>query len=1090
MSRDALVVGINAYDGLNRLTAPAHDAEAIAQLLTHHGDFQVRRLPEVVQDNRLQVGQKTQVTLEELEEAIVQLFLPSGRSIPDTALFYFSGHGLRKERGIPEGFLAASDANSKSGNWGIRLKWLREVLQESPIRQQIVWLDCCFSGELFNIDEANPGEKGKGRDRCFIAAAREFEIAYEGINDAHSVLTKAILEGLDPARGGDRWITNHSLSAFLSQQFESATQRPVFANFGEPIGLTRAAMPRQEVTHQVPTVAICPYKGLEYFDCNDQDPKYFYGRETLTDQLLDQVRQGSFLAIAGASGSGKSSVLRAGLIHQLKQGRRLSGSDRWQILILKPGEHPLQSLAKTFLDPNLSTVERAKQLEFAEQQLAQGAEGLRRLIQSSPHPKTLLVIDQFEEVFTLCQNLSERQQFFACLLGALELTQPSANNGDVNHPPDAAKTQNSKLSIVLAMRADFFGKCLEQDYGGLAQQIQQNLVTVTPMSREELQNAILKPAKQVSLNLEPELVSQMLTDVEGSPGSLPLLQYTLTELWKQRTDNCLQLKTYTQLGGVVGTLQKRATEVYNSFSPEQQAAAQHIFLSLTQLGEGTEDTRRRVLKQDLISDRFPEALIDVVVQRLADEKLIVTDEQNEKGGSNREAVIDVAHEALIRHWLLLRKWLNENRDQLRQKRKIEERAEEWRLHHKSKDYLLQGKPLADAKAFHKQQANTLSLSGLAVEFIQKSSRQKRVNQLRATSLLTFPTLVVFVAIVPHLRQANYDRAWSIIETRGAGTREALEVLTEGCREKQLLRWVPEYLSTLIWGNCAGLIGANLRNTDLRLADLRFVDLSNADLSGANLSGAGLIGANLRNTDLSGANLRDANLIGADLRDADLLVAELFDADLRLADLSNANLSFADLSSAELFSANLSGADLSNANLRFADLLSADLFDTDLSSALYTPETRFPQSFDPSDQGMYLIAPNADLLGANLTGADLIGANLSGADLIDANLIGADLSGANLIGADLSGANLTGADLIGANLRDANFTGADLLGANLFSANLRGADLRGADLIDADLRDANLRGATNLTPEQVKAARNWEEAIYDEEFRRQLGLEEE
>ncbi|NJL35960.1 MAG: hypothetical protein HC899_03785 [Leptolyngbyaceae cyanobacterium SM1_4_3] len=991
MSRDALVVGINSYDGLNRLTAPANDAEAIAQLLTHHSDFQVKRLPEVVQDNSLRVGQKTQVTLEELEEAIVQLFLPSGRSIPDTALFYFSGHGLRKERGIPEGFLATSDADPKSGNWGIRLKWLRELLQQSPVRQQIVWLDCCFSGELFNVDEANPGEKGKGRDRCFIAAAREFEVAYEGIDNAHSVLTKAILEGLDPARGGDRWTTNHSLSAFLSQQFESATQRPVFANFGEPIGLTRAAIPQREVTHQAPTVAICPYKGLEYFDCNDEDPKYFYGREALTDQLLDQVRQGSFLAIAGASGSGKSSVLRAGLIHQLKQGRRLSGSDRWQILILKPGEHPLQNLAETFLDPNLSTIERAKQLEFAEQQLAQGAEGLRRLIQSSPHPKTLLVIDQFEEVFTLCQNLNERQQFFACLLSALELTQPSRSNGDVNHPPDAVKTQNSKLSIVLAMRADFFGKCLEQDYSGLAQQIQQNLVTVTPMSREELQNAILKPAKQVSLNLEPELVAQMLTDVEGSPGSLPLLQYTLTELWKQRTDNCLQLKTYTQLGGVMGTLQKRATQVYDSFSPEQQAAAQHIFLSLTQLGEGTEDTRRRVLKQDLISPCFPESLIDLVVQRLADEKLIVTDEQGEKGGSNREAVIDVAHEALIRHWLLLRKWLNENRDQLRQKRKIEERAEEWRSHHKSKDYLLQGKPLADAKAFHKQQANTLSLSDLAVEFIQRSSRQKRVNQLRAAGFLTVPVLVVFVAIVPHLRQRNYAQARNIVATRGAGTREALEVLTEGCHERQFLERqqlkIPNYLITLLFGNCT-----NLSRTNLRGADLRDANLSGANLSTANLVGAYLTSANLHSINLSSSKLMDTTF-------------------------ENANL----------YGANLSGANFSNAGLTNTDLSNANLSD-------------------------------AKFYGANLSNANLSGSNLSDADFLS-------FDPARLDSATLSGADLSGADL-------------------------RYVYLRFANLSNADLRDANLSNAHDLTPEQVKAARNWEEAIYDEEFRRQLGIEEE
>ncbi|NJN92116.1 MAG: pentapeptide repeat-containing protein, partial [Leptolyngbyaceae cyanobacterium SL_5_14] len=408
-----------------------------------------------------------------------------------------------------------------------------------------------------------------------------------------------------------------------------------------------------------------------------------------------------------------------------------------------------------------------------------------------------------------------------------------------------------------------------------------------------------------------------------------------------------------------GTLQKRANQVYNSFSPEQQATAQHIFLSLTQLGEGTEDTRRRVLKQDLISTRFPESLIDVVVQRLADEKLIVTDEQGEKRGGDRQAVIDVAHEALIRHWLLLRKWLTENRDQLRQKRKIEERAEEWRLHHKSKDYLLQGKLLVDAKAFHKQQTNALSLSGLAVEFIQKSTRQKRVNQLRAAGFLTVPVLVVYVAIVPPLRQINYGRAWRTIETRSPGTLEALEVLTEGCREKYALN-ISDYLLTLLFGDCADLSSANLHSTNLRSADLSSANLDSADLSSANLDSADLSSANLDSANLDSANLRDANL--------------------RNANLHNANLR--------------------SANLRYADFRST------------TPTF--------SGQEVYLIFP-----------------------------ITRDSAAYDTIGASLSGANFSDADLSGADFRD-------------------------------------VRG---LIPEQVKAARNWENATYSDEFRKQLGIEE-
>jgi energy-coupling factor transporter ATP-binding protein EcfA2 len=577
MSRDALVVGINAYDRLPKLTAAATDAEAIAQILTQQGEFNTWRLPDGVKDGVVQVGQTIPVTISELEEAIVRLFLPESRQVPDTALFYFSGHGLRKTRGVAEGFLATSDVDPASGKWGVSLQWLRRVLEDSPIRQQIVWLDCCHSGELLHVAESDPGDRGQGRDRCFIAASRDFETAWQDINSPYSVLTKELLAGLDPARCPDRWVTNYGLVDFLNHQLQGATQRPIFTNFGEPIQLTRQW---QAVERRVKSASsdICPYKGLRYFDWNEEDPKYFYGRTALTNQLIDQVRQSNFVAIAGASGSGKSSVLRAGLLHQLSLGQRLSGSDRWQIRVMVPGEQPMQALAQAFVSEDASHVERAQQLGAAEELLKAGADGLRRLVETAAGERFVVVVDQFEEVFTLCADEGERQRFFECLLQGLE--------------------RCPKLCVIVAMRADFFGKCVEQEYSGLAKRIEQHLVTVTPMSRMELQEAIAKPAAQVNLGIEPQLAEQMIVDVMGAPGSLPLLQYTLTELWKQRTEAGLQLMQYGQLGGIGGALQKRATALYESFAEGERSTVQHIFLALTQLGEGTEDTRRRVVLAD------------------------------------------------------------------------------------------------------------------------------------------------------------------------------------------------------------------------------------------------------------------------------------------------------------------------------------------------------------------------------------------------------------------------------------------------------------------------------------------------------------
>ncbi|MEQ8465647.1 nSTAND1 domain-containing NTPase [Coleofasciculus sp. E1-EBD-02] len=939
MSRDALVVGINKYERFNPLQAPGGDAEAIAQRLEQYGEFKVTRLPGVKdkQNNRIRVGQKTKVTLSQLEDAIAQLFMPEGRSVPDTAILYFSGHGLRKNRGIQDGFLASSDVNPEVGNWGLSLQWLRRLLLASEVRQQIIILDCCYSGEVLNFAEADPGERGKGRDRCFIAASREFEVAYEGIDGSHSAFTAALLEALEPQ--SERWVSNYTLVDFLNQLDCPFPQRPIFANSGEPINLTRRLSVAVSESIEVPQPAICPYKGLAYFDCNQEDPKYFYGRTALTDELLDKVRQGNFLAILGASGSGKSSVLRAGLLHQLKLGRRLSGSEQWEVRILTPGEHPLQNLALAFLSTEASGIERAAQLKQGEELLAEGAAGLRRLVQASTAPRVVLVIDQFEEAFTLCQDDEERELFFKCLLGVTSAS--------------SVKESGLNLCIILAMRADFFGKCVERNYSGLGEQIQHNIVTVTPMKPEELKQAIVQPAKRVELAVEPELVDQMIVDVKSSPGSLPLLQYTLMELWNKRNNHGLSLATYSQLGGVMGTLQKRATEVYEEFSAQEKGVAKHIFLSLTQLGEGTEDTRRRVLKADLVTSRHSEALIDRVVQRLADVRLIVTQEvstlnQISKILNPNSVVVDVAHEALIRHWILLRQWLNESRDNLREKRKIEAAAEEWRSRGKAKDYLLQGKRLREAREFQKEQVENFPLSNFAKEFIGTSVRRKQINRVK---------IIVGFMIIPLIgtgwtgnriyREITIQRYRKVlINTQGLESSQARQERIEAVKKLALLRgpFKGDLPQSPLKGDLllGPLNGDLLQRADLREADLHRNNLSGIDLSYANLSGAGLTRADLSYANLSGADLSGAefyradlsyaNLSGADLSGAEFHRAEFHGAKFHRAELSGTDLSYTYLSYAELSGANLSGADLQYADLQGANLQGADLTEADLTPA--------------------------------------------------------------------------------------------------------------------------------------------------------------
>ncbi|HEY9640689.1 MAG TPA: caspase family protein, partial [Coleofasciculaceae cyanobacterium] len=679
LSRDALVVGINTYQQLPKLNAPTEDAETIAQCLSQYGNFRVKRLPAIVENGVERVGRKTPVTLAALRKALEDLFYPKGDDFPEVALFYFSGHGLQSTFGKRhKGFLATSDTNPLQNQWGLALQDLRELLQDSPIKQQIIWLDCCHSGELFNssesLEEANPGSQ-PDRDRCFITASRSYEMAFEQISGRLSVLTAALLQGLDPRQRSDGFVTHYTLTEFLKAALKTEPQAPQFRNTGKAIVLTKT--PTGHLSESLQS-GICPYKALEYFDLKDAD--FFYGRTALTDELIQRIHTEPFLAVLGASGSGKSSVLRAGLLYQMKLGQRLSGSDRWRYLPpFTPTAHPLQRLQDA---------------------IGRSATEFQQFVTDQP-TVVVMIIDQFEECFTLCQNDTERQQFFGILLETLE-------------------SANDKLRLVIGMRADFLGQSTE--YRLLAEQIDRHLVTVKPMTPEELRQAIAEPAKQVGLQIEPLLVNRMVEEVEGSPGSLPLLQFTLTELWQMRQEpflNSLTLFAYDKLGGVKGALEKVANQVYEDLSEVQRPVAKRIFLALTQPGEGTEDTRRRVLKSDLVNQQQPEALLEPVLQTLVAARLITTDQTEI---DSADAIVDVVHEALIRHWQQLRSWIEAHREAIRIERKIEAEAEEWRSQGQPREaaMLRQGSRLAEAEAYLETSGDLGMLNHMAQEFIRVS----------------------------------------------------------------------------------------------------------------------------------------------------------------------------------------------------------------------------------------------------------------------------------------------------------------------------------------------------------------------------------
>ncbi len=357
MNRQALVVGINLYPQLKdssfrpiNLRKAAADAEAIAQLLETYGNFQVTRFPAIKINDSVQIDgtpKSTKAQTIALKEAISNLFNPQN-NIPETALLFFAGQGLQEEQGgVTESFLAASDANLEKRKLGVSLNWLHQLLEKSPVGQQIVWLDCGYSEALLELSlEKKATFSNPASDRCLMVSGNNQETQIEN-KDEHSPFTSKLLEALSPENNLNRCATNYSLVDYLRKQFPNSKERLIFHNSGSEIILTGEL---ENLDKGAWITGICPYKGLAAYECNQTDPKYFYGRKKLTNLLLEKVRASNFLAVIGASGSGKSSAVNAGLLHQLKLGQRLSGSETWPIIKIRPGENPLTSLAAAVAD--------------------------------------------------------------------------------------------------------------------------------------------------------------------------------------------------------------------------------------------------------------------------------------------------------------------------------------------------------------------------------------------------------------------------------------------------------------------------------------------------------------------------------------------------------------------------------------------------------------------------------------------------------------------------------------------------------------------------------------------------------------------
>lgn len=431
-----------------------------------------------------------------------------------------------------------------------------------------------------------------------------------------------------------------------------------------------------------------PFKGLHYFD--EADTNLFFGREALTQRLLDRLRESDFrLVIVGASGSGKSSLVRAGLVPALKK----TTDGRWPVYVITPTPHPLEALATALTRDNESVTATATLLDDLAKDPRALYLWLRRRTRahtSSPTSQTLLVVDQFEELFTLCGDEFEREQFIDNLLYAIdESASPSVAP---SHLPSGSRSFHPPLTLIVTLRADFYAHLAQ--YPELREAVAKQQEYIGPMTTEELRRAMEEPAKQgaadgAAWEFEPGLVDLILRDVGDEPGALPLLSHALLETWKRRAGHTLTLKGYHDAGGVRGAITQTAETVYGDLSPAQQTIAHNIFLRLTDLGEGTEDTRRRVAFDELLSHPAEAEQVRAVIHFLAEARLIAVGQDT----------VEVAHEALIREWSRLREWLNQDREGLRLHRNLTEAAQEWTLLERDPGALYRGARLAQAKEF-------------------------------------------------------------------------------------------------------------------------------------------------------------------------------------------------------------------------------------------------------------------------------------------------------------------------------------------------------------------------------------------------------
>ncbi|MEU0879479.1 WD40 repeat domain-containing protein [Lentzea sp. NPDC005914] len=404
-----------------------------------------------------------------------------------------------------------------------------------------------------------------------------------------------------------------------------------------------------------------PYVGLAAFGVEEADR--FFGRDKLVRQLCALVAARRFTAVIGPSGSGKSSLLHAGLLHA--RGTGAHGLEAGPAVVITPGARPAARLAAV------------------------------------PDDDRLLVVDQFEELFTLCQDKAERAEFIEAL---------------------------SRRHVVIGVRADFYAHCAAHPV--LVEVLRDGQLLVGPMTNEELRAAIVTPAAVTGCRLEPALVDRVIEEAVAQPGVLPLVSHALLETWRRRRDGMLTVVGYQLAGGISEAIAQTAETAYRQLSPQQQQRAREVFVRLVALGQGTEDTKRRIERREL------DAEADEVLEHLAAARLVTLDRTS----------VEITHEALIRRWPRLRAWLDDDRESLRRHRELTDATDVWESHDRDPGSLYRGTRLALARDLDRSsltaRERTFLDAAVTAEETELAAARTRSRRMRYLSALLAVLLVI------------------------------------------------------------------------------------------------------------------------------------------------------------------------------------------------------------------------------------------------------------------------------------------------------------------------------------------------------------